>query len=65
MSEYILQGSWAEVKAKIKTKWGKLSDDDIAAIHGNVDKIAGQLQKLYGYSQDQAKKELREFKASL
>jgi uncharacterized protein YjbJ (UPF0337 family) len=65
MSKYVLQGSWAEVRGKIKAKWAKLSDEDIDALHGNVDKLAGQLQKQYGYPQDKAKQELKEFKATL
>jgi uncharacterized protein YjbJ (UPF0337 family) len=45
----------------VKEKWGKLTDDDLTAIAGKRDQLAGLLQQRYGYAKDQAEKELDEF----
>ena len=36
MNEDILKGKWHEVRGSVKTKWGKLTDDDLTAISGQT-----------------------------
>ena len=48
-----VQGSWKQLEGKIKTKWGKLTDDDLMAIKGNREQLEGKLQQLYGLQKDQ------------
>jgi len=60
-----LQGNWMKVKGKIKEKWGKLTDDDLTAINGKRDQLAGKLQERYGYAKEKAEKELDEFANTL
>jgi uncharacterized protein YjbJ (UPF0337 family) len=47
-----------EVKGQVKEKWGKLTDDDLAAINGRRDQLEGKIQERYGLAKDQAKKEI-------
>jgi len=54
-----VEGNWKEVKGKVKEKWAKLTDDDLAAINGQRDQLKGRLQKQYGYAKDQARKDSR------
>lgn len=61
MNKDILKGKWHELKGKVKQKWGKLTDDDVATIEGNYEELEGLLQKNYGYQKDQAKKEINAF----
>jgi uncharacterized protein YjbJ (UPF0337 family) len=42
--------NWIQVCDKIKLTWGKLSEDDLAAIAGNRDLLSGMLQQRYGYA---------------
>jgi uncharacterized protein YjbJ (UPF0337 family) len=56
-----LKGKWTQVKGKAKEKWGKLTNDDLDVIDGQVDQLAGKLQERYGYERDRAKKEAEEF----
>ena len=42
-----------------KEKWGKLTDDDLDVIEGKKDQLVGRLQERYGYSKEQAEKELK------
>jgi len=54
----ILLGKWHEVKGGVKKQWGKLTDDDIAAMHGRQEELAGTLQKRYGYDKTKADLEI-------
>ncbi len=53
-----LQGKWHRVKGGLRAKWGKLTDNDIAVIDGESERLIGKLQELYGIERETAKKEL-------
>jgi uncharacterized protein YjbJ (UPF0337 family) len=61
MNPDILRGKWNQMKGDIRTRWGKLTDDDMTQIQGEAEKMIGKLQERYGYKRDQAEKELNEF----
>jgi uncharacterized protein YjbJ (UPF0337 family) len=42
----------------VRQWWGKLTDDDVNQIDGNVDKLVGRLQERYGYAKEDAEKEV-------
>ena len=44
-----LSGQWQKLKGDIRSKWGKLTEDDIERIAGQKDKLVGVLQERYGY----------------
>ena len=50
-----LAGKWQQLKGEVRSKWGKLTDDDIERIGGNKDKLIGALQERYGYVWDEAR----------
>lgn len=54
----MVQGSWKQFKGKVKTKWAKLTDDDMDAIDGKREELVGRLQQRYGMKKDEAEKEL-------
>lgn len=58
MNKQIFKGKWNEVKGKLKQKWGKLTDDDLAIIEGKQEEIYGLLQKHYGYAKEEVDKHL-------
>jgi len=62
MNSDILKGNWSVLKGKIKQTWGKLTDDDISVAEGNIDELRGRLEKAYGYSADEARREIDSFK---
>jgi len=59
MNEDIIKGKWNEVKGSIQKQWGKLTDDDMAAINGDRVKLSGTIQKNYGIASDEADKQLK------
>jgi uncharacterized protein YjbJ (UPF0337 family) len=58
-------GNWKQFEGKVKEQWGKLTDDELAVIAGKRDQLAGLLQKRYGYSKEQAEREIQEFSQRL
>jgi uncharacterized protein YjbJ (UPF0337 family) len=53
-----VQGSWKQLEGTVKTKWGKLTDDDLTAIKGSREALEGKIQQRYGLAKDQARKEI-------
>jgi uncharacterized protein YjbJ (UPF0337 family) len=56
-----LKGNWHQLKGQAKIQWGKLTDNELTEIEGNYEKLCGKLQEKYGYSQEQASKEVNQF----
>ena len=59
-----IQGNWKQIKGKIKEQWGKLTDDDLTAIDGRKDQLVGKLQERYGYTKEQADREIERQRAA-
>ncbi|HSD73658.1 MAG TPA: CsbD family protein [Steroidobacteraceae bacterium] len=60
-----IEGNWQQAKGRVKQRWGKLTDDQIAVINGQRDILAGKLQEAYGLSKDEVDRQIREWEASL
>lgn len=56
-----LQGNWNEAKGKVKTQWGRLTDDDLTQVQGQKDRLVGVIQQKYGIARDKAEQQLEEF----
>ena len=65
MNADVLKGQWHQLKGSIKSKWGKLTDDDLDQVSGNAETLIGRIQERYGYARDQAKREVDDFFAIL
>jgi uncharacterized protein YjbJ (UPF0337 family) len=59
-----IEGKWKQYKGHIRTKWGKLTDDDLEAIKGRREQLTGRIQELYGISREEAHKQVDEFLAA-
>jgi uncharacterized protein YjbJ (UPF0337 family) len=57
----VLTGKWKEIRGKAKQTWGKLTDNDLDRISGRFDELTGLVQQRYGYSKEQAEKEVTHF----
>ena len=65
MNTNTVHNNWSDIKAKIKTKWSKFSENELESFKGNLDKVSAQIQKTYGVAKEQAEKEFGEFKKTL
>ncbi len=53
-----IEGKWKQFQGDVRSKWGKLTDDDLETINGKRDKLVGRLQERYGIKRDQAEKDV-------
>lgn len=58
MNSDVFKGQWMQLKGKLRQQWGRLTDDDIGEINGDLDLLLGKLQELYGRSREDAQKDL-------
>ncbi len=56
-----LHGKWMQIRGEAKRQWGKLTDDDLDQINGDMDRLIGKLQARYGYSRSEATREVEAF----
>lgn len=61
MNTDIIKGKWKQLKGDIQKKWGQLTDDNLDVTEGHTEYLAGKLQERYGWTKEQAEKELKEF----
>jgi uncharacterized protein YjbJ (UPF0337 family) len=57
----IVEGNWKQFKGKVKTQWGKLTDDELDVIAGKRKELAGRIQKAYGVTKDEAEAQIKGF----
>ncbi len=60
-----VQGKWKQVKGSVKTRWGKLTDDDLDVIVGQRDQLIGRIQERYGIAKDDAQRQVDEWNRTL
>ncbi|MEM5329417.1 CsbD family protein [Paraburkholderia sp. JHI2823] len=65
MNEDRIKGQWKQLSGKLKAKWGKLTDDDLAVAEGDSEYLVGRIQERYGIARDEAERQLRDFDSML
>lgn len=61
MNEDKIKGQWLQLKGRLKSRWGKLTDDDLTAAEGNAEYLIGKVRERYGIAREEAEKEVRDF----
>jgi uncharacterized protein YjbJ (UPF0337 family) len=56
-----VQGNLKQVMGSMREKWGKLTNDDLQQAAGKKDQLLGKLQERYGYTREQAEREMEDF----
>ena len=54
-------GQWKQLKGKVKEQWGKLTDDDLTVLEGDLDQLTGRVQERYGIAKEEAERQVRDF----
>jgi uncharacterized protein YjbJ (UPF0337 family) len=49
-----IKGRWNQTKGTVKKQWGKLTDDDLAVIDGQRERLVGKIQEKYGIAKEEA-----------
>lgn len=60
-----VEGKWKQMKGNIRTRWGKLTDDDLHLIGGEKDKLVGRIQERYGIQKDEAQRQVDDWHRNL
>jgi len=60
-----VEGKWDEVKGNVKSKWAKLTDDDLGQLSGKKDQLVGVIQQRYGVLKDEAENQVNEWIAKI
>lgn len=60
----VVEGSWKEMKGKVRERWGRLTNDEIETIAGRRDQLAGTIQRVYGKTKEEVSREIDDFCSS-
>ncbi len=64
INQEVLQGNWNEIKGKLRSKWGQLTNDDVQNFDGNIDRLTGLIQRKTGEGREAVERYLKEVTAS-
>lgn len=56
------EGKWDRFNAKVKQKWGKLTDDEVKQAEGNKDELTARIKEKYGDSKEAIAEQLNKLK---
>jgi uncharacterized protein YjbJ (UPF0337 family) len=48
INQTTLKGNWNEIKGKLRSRWGQLTNDDVQNFNGNVDQLVGLIERKTG-----------------
>lgn len=60
-----VEGQWHQVAGQVKSRWGKLTDDDVKFVAGKRMVLLGKLQERYGVLKDDAEKQIDEWLSTM
>lgn len=58
LNEQQFQGKWTEIKGGLKNLWGRLTDDELEQVKGNIKEISGIVEERYGEKKEDIKMKL-------
>jgi uncharacterized protein YjbJ (UPF0337 family) len=56
-----IEGQWSQVRDKIHTRWGKITEEDVDQINGDHDQFINLLEERQGIPQKEAEDQLQRF----
>jgi uncharacterized protein YjbJ (UPF0337 family) len=60
-----IEGQWKQRRGKAIHHWGKMMNDELAAIAGKYEELVGRLQEKYGVAKEEANRQVDEFKKTV
>lgn len=65
MSKDMMQDKGKQLRDAIKQRWGALTDKDLDTVGGNMEQLPGLLVARYGFTREQANKEIGLFLSNI
>ena len=62
MNDDVFKGQWKQLKGEIRKRWNLLTDDDVEAVGGEMEKLEGRLQERYGWEKERIKSEIADWR---
>jgi uncharacterized protein YjbJ (UPF0337 family) len=56
-----IEGTWKQVRGRVREQWGKLTDDDLDVVAGRRDALIGKIQERYGKARDDVDREVQDW----
>ena len=56
-----VEGKWTEMKGEVKSRWAKITDDDLKNLSAKKDHLVGKIQQRYGVMKEDAEREVDEW----
>ncbi len=53
-----IQGNWKQLSGGARHEWGKLTDNDVEEIKGDVEMLAGKIEERYGVTKAEARRQI-------
>jgi uncharacterized protein YjbJ (UPF0337 family) len=57
-----MEGQWKQRRGKAVHHWGKMMNDELAAIAGKYEQLVGRLQEKYGIASEESKHQVDDFR---
>ena len=48
VNQQVIQGSWNQIKGKLRERWGQVTEDEFEEARGNVEQLVGLIQRRTG-----------------
>lgn len=58
LNEQQFEGKWTEIKGGIRNLWGKLTDDELEQVKGNLMEVTGLVEAKYGETKEEIRQKL-------
>ena len=61
MNRTVSKAKWKQVRGKVKERWGRLTDNEITVMNGEIDQLVGKIQERYGLAREEVENDVREW----
>ncbi|HMB75045.1 MAG TPA: hypothetical protein VKN76_01505 [Kiloniellaceae bacterium] len=59
--KYAFLRSWQQLQGEVRSRWERLSEDDIAEIEGHLGRLTDKISQRYGVAREEAEGQIREW----
>jgi uncharacterized protein YjbJ (UPF0337 family) len=60
-----VEAQWKQLGAQVKSRWAKLTDDDLKNLSAKKDMLVGKLEERYGILKDEAERQVDDWLSKL
>jgi len=59
------QDRWLQLRSAARSRWDRLTEQDVNSVHGNIERLIDALRARYGYGRDVAVREITKWSKAL